>query len=199
MAIRTRIDAAERQGRIEVIDQNANHAQSMEILAARGLRPLTYQEAFSRSSELIKTLKGKWFYLDGQGIEKSGMHTFNGKGELVELTGNESTDQKVRVWSGNNPLSLVVGSDYDARFYGGRFNLGAYGGPRVVAPVVVGVEIGREAAAPQNGSSANSIPKQVVKDADRTLSKLEKSPFINEGELSAIRELIDAAKGQKRQ
>ena len=199
MATRTQTRAVERQGSIEVIDQRADHARSMEILAANGLRPLTYQEAFSRSSELIKTLKGKWFYLDGQGTEKRGIHTFNEKGELVELTGKESIDQKVRVYPGNQPLSLLVSTDDDARIIGRRFSLDGYGSPDYVAPVVVGVKVGREAATPQNSASASPIPKQVVRDADRQLAKLEKSPIINNEEITAIRALVEAAKGQKRQ
>jgi hypothetical protein len=149
MAVRTQTRVNERQGSIEVISQRANHPKSMEILAKHGLRPLTYREALSRSSELINTLKGKWFYLDGQGMQKFGIHTFNEKGKLVGLTGNESIDQKVRVWPGNNPLSLLVYSDDGARDLGRRYELNADDGPSLVAPVVVGVKAGREAAAPK--------------------------------------------------
>ena len=102
-----------------VSQQGGNHTDSMALLSRNGLRPLTHQEALSRSSELITELKGKWFYLDGQGTEKSGIYAFNDKGELVRPTGNESIDQKVRVWSGNQPLSLGVYSG-DGAAYGGR-------------------------------------------------------------------------------
>ncbi|MDE1859137.1 MAG: hypothetical protein KGH67_01265 [Candidatus Micrarchaeota archaeon] len=197
MAVRTRIDAVERQGRIYVIDKSADHARSMEILAAKGLRPLTYKEALSRSSELITELEGKWFYLDGQGIEKSGIHTFNEKGELVELTGNKSTDQKVRVWPGNNPLSLDVYSDGDARVSGGRFGLGANGEPHDVAPVVVGVKIDREAAAPQNGSVVSPIPKPTVKAARREFNRqVMKNPAIDASAFTAVQALLEAAERQ---
>jgi hypothetical protein len=198
MAIKIRSRAIERQGSIEVINQDANHSQSMEILAKHGLRPLTYQEALSRSSEFIKTLKGKWFYLKGQGMEKSGIHTFNEKGELIELTGNESIDQKVHVWPGNKPLSLDVLSDVGARVNGRRLGLGGDVSPNGVAPVVVGVKAGREAAAPKN-SAASQVPKQSdIFFAEEALLNLERSPFVQEGELSAIRERLEAAKAQRR-
>ena len=124
-----------------ISQQGGNHADSMALLSKNGLRPLTYQEAFSRSSELIPQLKGEWFYLDGQGIQESGIYTFNEKtGDLVQATGNEFIDKKVRVWSGNQPFSLFVFSDYDARYLGSRFFLFGFGSPSYVAPVVVGVK-----------------------------------------------------------
>lgn len=125
-----------------ILQQRGNRADSMALLSKNGLRPLTYQEAFSRSSELIQQLKGEWFYLYGQGIqEKSGIYTFNEKtGDLVQAIGNESIDKKVHVWSGNQSLSLFVRSDNGARDGGERFLLFGFDSPDIVAPVVVGVK-----------------------------------------------------------
>jgi hypothetical protein len=107
------------------------------------LRLLTYQEALSRSSELVNELKGKWFYLSGEGLNENGLYTFTEKGELAKLVGNETLDKKVRVWKGNNPPSLgVISDDYargGAKYVGGRFLFQAISTPFDVAPVVVGV------------------------------------------------------------
>ena len=121
-----------------ILEQKADHAESMAILAKKGLRPLTYQEALSRSSELINELKGKWFYLAGEELNKeNGIYTFDNQGGLAELAGNETYDQKVQVWPGDLPLYLFV---YSGPFDGVRFGLAAGGSPRVAAPVVVGVK-----------------------------------------------------------
>ncbi len=125
---------------LQVLEQGGNHSQSMKLLTENGLRPLTYQEALSRSSELIEKFKGKWFWIAGKGIhEEDEIYVFNPQGELVKSNGKESIDQKVRVWSGSQPLSLDVDSDYYARDFGRRFLLDGGGSPDVVAPVVVGV------------------------------------------------------------
>src|SRR5271157_4765495 len=122
-----------------ILKQRADHAESMAILAKNGLRPLTYQEALSRSSELIKELEGKWFYLAGEGLNKKDkIYTFDNQGGLAELAGNETRDQKVRVWSGDQPLYLYVNSD---PIGGRRFDLAADESPPDIAPVVVGVKI----------------------------------------------------------
>jgi hypothetical protein len=112
------------------------------------LRLLTYQEALSRSSELVNELKGKWFYLSGEGFNENGVYTFDNNGALLRLSGNESMDQKVRVWNtkpvpNTNPSSLgVISDDYarcGAKYVGGRLLLQAISTPFDVAPVVVGV------------------------------------------------------------
>src|SRR5271157_3583536 len=123
-----------------ILEQEADHADSMKILAKNGLRPLTYQEALSRSTELIKELKGKWFYLAGEELNKeNGIYTFDNQGGLAELAGNETYDQKVQVWPGDLPLYLCV---YSVPFFGGRrFDLDADSSPRDAAPVVVGVAL----------------------------------------------------------
>lgn len=108
-----------------------------------GLTFLTRQNALRilmNDEGLKKFLKGKRFYLAGEGMGKSGIYTIDQKGEFVEATEELSLERKVYVWRGPNPLSLYVYSDADAAQNGRRFVLGAYYVPHVVAPVVVGIE-----------------------------------------------------------
>ena len=146
----TQVAFRETKAGLHIAKTEANHQDSMSILAANGLRPLTYQEALSRAPELIKELERKWFYLAGNGITEDGVYTFNDKGELQPLKGNEKYDQKVRVYTGNQPLSLGVGSDY----YVWRFGLVACGRPDDVASVVVGVKASSEGAVEPSQKSA---------------------------------------------
>ncbi len=125
-------------GTLFVSDQGMNYEQSMRLLADNGLRPLTYQEALSRAPELIKSLKGKWFFLDGKGITENGIHAFDAHGELIKPIGNETYDQKVYVWSDNRPLAFSVLTD--DRGYS-RFEIIAIYGSDRIAQAVVGVEI----------------------------------------------------------
>ena len=55
--------APQTQPLLHVFEQYANYQLSMKLLAKNGLRPLTYQEALSRSQEIIERLKDKWFWL----------------------------------------------------------------------------------------------------------------------------------------
>ncbi len=126
-------------GELFILDQKGNYAKSMEILAENGLRPLTYREALAKAPDMVRELKGKWFWLAGQGIKEDRLCTYDAKGELAESTGSETYDQKVRVWSGKHPLHLAViaGVYGDGR----RFVLGASVGPEAVAYAMVGVKI----------------------------------------------------------
>ena len=133
-----------------VSETKANHAESMAILQQNGSRPMTYQEALmriDRDPQLKEQLKGKWFWLEGKGLDESEYYTFDNEGNLTE--GKGDIEKTVYAWSGENPLSLDVHTDDGARFGGGRFILGAVGDPQVVASVVVGIRVGHEAAAPK--------------------------------------------------
>jgi hypothetical protein len=112
----------------------------MRILARRRLRPLTHQEALARSAELIEKLKEAWFFLDGEGMDKSGIFTYDANGNLVRPTGREANDQNVQVRPGKQPLSLRVASDGNTRWWGRRFVLNG-NSSYDAAPVVVGVKI----------------------------------------------------------
>ena len=147
---RARSREAQSNVTIKVLEQRGNHAQSMEILAKNGLKPLTHQEALTNAPELIKTLKGKWFYLDEKGIKEEGIYTFNEREGLVKPTGNEALDKKVHVYSGSQLLSLGVNSDNGTRGSGRRFILNGGSSPVDVAEVVVGVKIGNKVATPKN-------------------------------------------------
>lgn len=125
---------------IFVSEQNADYADTMRILAEKGLRPLNYREALihiSKTQELKDQLKMKWLYLNGNGdIEDNGMHAFNEQGKLAPLTGKETYEQKVLVLIGNHSLSLFIYSDVVAA-YSRRFDLVTL---NIRAPVVVGVK-----------------------------------------------------------
>lgn len=127
---------------LHVLETKANHSNSMEFLEKAGLRPLKYQEALQllMNDETLKnSLKGKWFYIEGKGLDKKlELYTIAEKGELAETKADVSIERTVRVWNGPHPLSLGVNSDF-AAVYGGRFGLGADDVSRNVAPVVVGV------------------------------------------------------------
>ena len=129
--------------------------QSKKILKDHGMRLLTKEEALvwlAQHPEEKEKLKEKWFYLDGKGITENGLYSFNEKGELIGLTGKETVEQKVCVWSGKNPLHLSVYSDVGAAYYDWRFCLLASRSPQGVASAVVGVEIGKEAAGPRKAT-----------------------------------------------
>ena len=89
--------------------------------------------------ELIKNLKGKWFWLAGERITEDGLYTFNAHGELAEYNGKIKKDKKVRVFPGDQPLSFSVASIYHAKKFGRWFDIIAYGELYKTAPVVVGV------------------------------------------------------------
>ena len=110
-----------------ILEQRADYKKSMDVLKKNNLRPFTYQEALVRISEdsnLRDSLKGKWFYLDGEGFKYDRLYTFNEKGELAKINDKEaelSSEKKVLTYSGMNSLSLNVCSD----FYMCRFILNA--------------------------------------------------------------------------
>lgn len=103
---------------IRILEQSGDQVQSMKILAANGMRALTHREALAHSKDLIEKLGGNWFYIAEEGIQRNVIFTLDGK----------------------------------AHFYGiafghrNRFGFSGYCPPDNVAPVVVGVEIRREAA-----------------------------------------------------
>lgn len=111
---------ADEKTALYVLKQTADNSKSAKILSKNGLRLLTHQEALSRSSELIRELGGESFCLTGAVPKKEGFYSFDASGELVELKGNETKDQKVHVIPGKGPLSMTVDSVVLA---GGRFTL----------------------------------------------------------------------------
>lgn len=143
--------------------KTADRKETMRLLDKNGLRPLTMKEALSHASELIE-LKGKWFYLAGNGLEidkwyhlgQKEVYAFNDKGELLELVGGtyhhsqpypriEETDddRKVIGWSGDGPLAFSIYSDdFSRKRFGNdydiqaRFGIDAIGLPSYAAPVI---------------------------------------------------------------
>ena len=163
----TQVAFRETKAGLHIAKTEANHQDSMSILAANGLRPLTYQEALSRAPKLIKELEREWFYLAGNGITEDGVYTFNDKGELQPLKGNEKYEQKVRVYPGNRPLLLYV---YDF-YYDWHFNLNANIRPNDVASAVVGVK----AQAPSSSKALDVVESELgeLKGAQR--EKIERA------------------------
>ncbi len=128
----------------------ANQKTSVALLKQNGFRALTYQEALvkiDQNPELKEQLKGKRFYLDGKGSALSGHYTFNGKGELTQ--GKGDIEKTVRVYKGNQPLSLFVHTDNGARIDMRRFYLYAGNSPDNAARVVVGVKDAHEVGTPK--------------------------------------------------
>jgi hypothetical protein len=125
----------------------------MKILVDGGLRPLTFREALSHTSELMNELKGKWFYLDGKGIEEAGVYAFDARGEFARPTAREHPNRMIQIYSGVHPLHFDIGSDDLTRFHSRRFVLSGNDTPDFHAPVVVGImdatilEKGKEALA----------------------------------------------------
>ncbi len=119
-----------------VSNQDADHPETMKLLADNGLRPITYQEAFMCAPELIEKLAERWFFLAGTGIQEKGTYAWDENGKLAELTGSETYEQKVRVYSGTKALAIQI---YVGRFDGVSFKLHGHFLPQYVAPVVVGV------------------------------------------------------------
>lgn len=126
---------------IKIIHQKANYEDTLRILNKKGLELVTYQElllCLKDNSQLKKSLKGKWFWISGKGTDKEGIFTFNKNGELRNTTAETSIEDRVRVWSGNQPLSFYVDSDDYTANDGRRFDLYAYDRPDYDAQVVVG-------------------------------------------------------------
>jgi hypothetical protein len=130
---------------------------SKQLLSDNGLRPLTYKEALSISSELIRELSGKWFWLaEGEIKNRDGAYSFNEKGEIVELSKNKGPDTTVDIWPGKSPLLIYVRSEpYDEI----RFLLGAYLKPNAVAPAIVGIK-----NSSKREGGANASEKSVLRD-----------------------------------
>ncbi len=170
---------------IKILDQSANDVQSMKILAKNGLRPLTYQEALSRSSELIEKLDGFWFYLADTEIKKEArLYTFDKHGKLVEPNRKETPDQKVHVFPGDQRLSLHINSN---AYINWRFDIVAlYWPAHEVAPVVVGVEIDEDAPLTALLSiGAVAVPAEQFNMAHDEVKKL-KEAGVNQEDIKAL-------------
>lgn len=149
----------------------ANHSNSMKLLDEAGLRPLTRQEILPllmKDETLKNSLKGKWFYLAGEGLKEDGIYTINSKGDLVTLGGEKvSVQNRVRAFKGPHLLSLVVISDRGSPQYGGRFGLAANCGFSVRAPVVVGVP--KLEPKPSQAEPASPVGSMLRLDKDQVL------------------------------
>ena len=123
---------------------NANYERSMKLLKRNDLRPLTYKEAIVNISQdhvLLEQLKGKWFYIDNnaEGHRLVNNYFFNKRGKL---THGEKPDfeRNLYAWFGEDPLSIIINSDYDAKESGRRFTIDAGLPKAYIAPVVLGIK-----------------------------------------------------------
>lgn len=131
-----------------------DHRTSMRLLDEAGLSPLVYWVATPLLSTDIQlqnqfTNNGRdytWFYLAGKGLgssqgvtESNALYTL-GPNRVFSKGAGSSIEETILAWTGNEPLSLVVGSDHDARYRGARLVLGAYGMPVKFARMVVGTQ-----------------------------------------------------------
>ena len=163
---------------VHISETKANHANSMALLQQNGLRPMTYQEAIvliDRNRELKAQLKGKWFYLEGKGLKKSGYHTFDNAGRLVEsVEGKGDIEKTAYAYSGNNPLALYVRTDEYARRGRRRFTLNAFDSPQYAALVVVGVRAGHEAATPKiEALNGSKVDPELVSEFKSVVAKMD--------------------------
>jgi hypothetical protein len=161
-------------GMLYVSEKRADYSTSKSMLEQADLELITRQEALStlmKDKKLKESLKDKWFWLAGEGMNKEReLYTIDKNGELVEVTGKASPEKTVRVWNGENPLSLGVRSDGYARQDGRRFVLAANDGPGYVAPVVVGK------AKPKQAVAAAALLRKIKEgaaDLQTNISRLE--------------------------
>ncbi|HUB92508.1 MAG TPA: hypothetical protein VL945_00960 [Candidatus Saccharimonadales bacterium] len=134
------------RGVLRIAETAANYTQSMGLLRERHIEPLTYKQAlliFDENPHLKERLRGKGFWLKGEGLEVSGYHTFDEDGTLVKIMGNELTkpplERTVYTYPGNGPH--YMGISYGDGLGGGRFGLTANRNPKTNALAVVGLEL----------------------------------------------------------
>ena len=136
---------------------------------------MTYQEAIAlidRNQELKAQLKNKWFYLGGEGLKKSGHHTFDDEDKLVE--GRGDIEKTVYAYSGNKPLSLHVQDDGYARLSFARFEINTWCDPQYVAPVVIGVRADYEVAMPKiEASNGAKIDPELLSEFKSVVAKMD--------------------------
>jgi len=133
---------------ITVLDKEANSPNSEFILETHGLRPVTYQEiliALDRDWELKEKLKGRWFWLEGKGVENGGDHTLQPDGSLKEGR-SEDLEKTVYIMKEDSNLlrgeerrSLEVYTDEVAVITNRRYRLITTIGSAAIASAVVGI------------------------------------------------------------
>ncbi len=101
-----------------------------------------------------------------------------------------SPESRARYYPGSSPMAMYVHiNNGECLWLDVRSNF-----RQSDKAVVAYVKDEHIAAAPKNGKAASPIPKQLVRNAEQVLSKLETGSLADKGELSAIRKLIEAAK-----
>ena len=119
-----------------------DHRDSLLWLGAIGLRPLELHEtlfALTHDQNLKNALKGKIFYINGQGTFLGGRYRILEDGNLLK---KKKIDPEwcISVEGGHQQLSIAVRSDERTERYGNRFELDALlGGGDFVVDATVGV------------------------------------------------------------
>jgi len=122
-----------------ILREASNIAESIRRLSGQGFRLLTSPEAFDIPEAVKNSLKGKHFWISGEGgMDKEGLHHLGRNGKLVRGRG-PSIEETIRVLPGKGPLAVFILSDDGATRLGARFLLIADYNPGELAPVVVGV------------------------------------------------------------
>ncbi|MGD0728704.1 MAG: hypothetical protein ABR981_01360 [Candidatus Micrarchaeaceae archaeon] len=128
---------------IGILEEKEDFSGSMRELISNGYRAMTKQEVLihlSQDPELRKILKGKWFWIEGEGLEQTKSFRIDEKGELAKIESIWSLEwyQSVSTRKGNGHLYFSF-SGFD---YGNdRFCLGANLNPEDVASLVVGIKV----------------------------------------------------------
>ena len=112
-SVKIRIPADNRNREIPLfmLDKGANCYESMNLLHGANLRPLKYQEIaplLMKDKALRDALKGKWFWLAGEGLDKKARLYGLGKGgELVEITRETSLPEgRISTCNGRGPSGV---------------------------------------------------------------------------------------------
>lgn len=188
---------------VEVLlsDQKVRADQAQSVIP-KGYRQATLEEVtlrYRHDADFREELWNKGAACTSQkGLGSSGYQEISEDGKPSSVSENKfynelTPERRSYHYSGSGSVAV------DVNFYGdGVRRLSVYADFRAsgVARVAY-VKDGHEVATPK--SAVEPISKEVVRDAEKQLASLEKSPLINTDQVSAIRTLVDAAKSQKRQ
>jgi hypothetical protein len=147
---------------------NADFEKSMRILKRNDLEPLTCREALvniSQDPKLMDQLKGKWFYIKNSPEDHKLINNyfFNKRGKMTH--GERETEKNVYAWFGENPLTIIINNDEDAKESGRRFTIDAGLPKNYVAPVVLGIKPRSEIIVPDMELLAAAVACKSGQDA----------------------------------
>ena len=122
-----------------ILPDAASISESRARLCASDLRLLEQEEAFLIAVKAKEQLKGRWFWISGEGgTEKEGIYRFNKNGALSRGEG-ASAENTVRIFPGKGPLAIFILTDEGTHRMEARFLLVADYSPGSIAPLCVGI------------------------------------------------------------